>query len=56
LAAGAEQAVRELFYEAQARHVEADNLLSRQNMPAATQAYLDAAERYRAATRRAEGK
>ena len=55
LTAEADWVVKDLFYAAQARHVEADDLVSRQNLAAATQAYLDAADRYAAAARRAEG-
>jgi hypothetical protein len=54
LAAEADRLVRDLFHAAQARQVEADDLVSRRNLVAATQLYLDAAERYAAATARAE--
>ena len=56
LTAEADRVVKDLFHAAQARHVQADDLLARQNLPGATQAYLDAADRYGAATRQAEGK
>jgi hypothetical protein len=55
LTAEADWVVKDLFHAAQAKHVEADDLVSRQNLAAATQAYLDAADRYAAAARRAEG-
>jgi hypothetical protein len=46
LAAEADRLARDVFDQAQARHVEADGLANRQELAAAAQAYRDSANRY----------
>jgi hypothetical protein len=53
LAAEAHHLAKDVFYQAQARQVEADGLENRQDLAAAARAYQDAAERYGEATLRA---
>jgi hypothetical protein len=55
IAAQGDRLAKATFERAQARHVEADGLLDRQELSAATQAYRDAADRYGDAIRQAEG-
>ena len=53
LSAEADKVAREVFDQAQAKQVEGDRLVSRNNLIAATGAYKEAAERYAEATVRA---
>ena len=53
LAAEADQFARDAFDQAQARQVEGDSLASRKELAGAARAYLDAAEGYGEAERRA---
>ena len=53
LSAEADKVAREVFDQAQAKQVEGDRLVSRNNLIAATRAYKEAADRYAEATVRA---